>query len=175
MPELNERIESRDRSANGASSTSMLAEEVTILYEPIVNVTTREVFGYEALVRGPWDTELHSPGALFQLAEETGLVYELDCLCRRVALRGATGLAPGKKLFLNCLPTAIHDPAFRGEALRRTLEDLRLRPSDVVFEISEKESIHTSRSSGKRATTTPTWVSRSRSTTPALPTEASRP
>jgi EAL domain-containing protein (putative c-di-GMP-specific phosphodiesterase class I) len=26
--------------------------------------------------------------------------------------------------------------------LRRTLEDLRLRPNDVVFEISERESIH---------------------------------
>ncbi|MGH0034880.1 MAG: EAL domain-containing protein [Myxococcota bacterium] len=119
----------------------VLAEDVTILYEPIVNLTTREVLGYEALVRGPWDTELHSPGALFQMAEETGLVFELDCLCRRSALRGARGLPPGKLLFLNCLPTAIHDPSFREDALRNTLEDLRLRPSDVVFEISERESI----------------------------------
>jgi EAL domain-containing protein (putative c-di-GMP-specific phosphodiesterase class I) len=119
----------------------VLAEDVTILYEPIVNLTTREVLGYEALVRGPWDTELHSPGALFQMAEETGLVFELDCLCRRTALRGAKGLSPGKLLFLNCLPTAIHDPSFREDALRNTLESLRLRPSDVVFEISERESI----------------------------------
>jgi EAL domain-containing protein (putative c-di-GMP-specific phosphodiesterase class I) len=44
-------------------------------------------------------------------------------------------------LFLNCLPTAIHDPAFRGEVLKQTLEDLRLRPEDMVFEISERESI----------------------------------
>ena len=35
--------------------------------------------------------------------------------CRRIALRSARGLEPGKKLFLNCLPTAIHDPAFRGD------------------------------------------------------------
>ncbi|MCA9509524.1 MAG: EAL domain-containing protein [Myxococcota bacterium] len=119
----------------------LLGEDVTILYEPIVSVETREVLGYEALVRGPWDSDLHSPGALFQRAEETGLLFELDCLCRRVALRSARGLEPGRKLFLNCLPTAIHDPAFRGDVLRRTLEDLRLRPSDVVFEISEKESI----------------------------------
>ncbi len=119
----------------------VLAEDVSMLYEPIVNLTTREVLGYEALVRGPWDTELHSPGALFQMAEETGLVFELDCLCRRNALRGARGLPPGKLLFLNCLPTAIHDPSFSEDALRHTLEDLRLRPSDVVFEISERESI----------------------------------
>jgi EAL domain-containing protein (putative c-di-GMP-specific phosphodiesterase class I) len=136
---INARIESRNRAKS--FTDLILAEDVTILYEPIVNLTTREILGYEALVRGPWDSELHSPGALFQMAEETGLVFELDCLCRRTALRGARGLPPSKLLFLNCLPTAIHDPGFRGDALRRTLEDLRLRPSDVVFEISEKESI----------------------------------
>ena len=45
------------------------------------------------------------------------------------------------KLFLNCLPSAIRDPQFRGAALQQLLERLRLRPSDVVFEISERESI----------------------------------
>jgi EAL domain-containing protein (putative c-di-GMP-specific phosphodiesterase class I) len=119
----------------------VLAEDVAILYEPIVNLTTREILGHEALVRGPWKSELHSPHRLFQLAEETGLVFELDCLCRRTALRGAQGLEAGRKLFLNCLPTAIHDPAFRSEVLRKTLQDLRLRPEDMVFEISERESI----------------------------------
>jgi len=138
--DLNARLETRSRARR--FTDLLLSEDVTILYEPIMNVTTREIRGYEGLARGPWDSDLHSPGALFQLAEETGRLFDLDCLCRRLALRGARGLQPGKLLFLNCLPTAIHDPSFRGDVLRRTLEDLRLRPSDVVFEISEKESIH---------------------------------
>jgi EAL domain-containing protein (putative c-di-GMP-specific phosphodiesterase class I) len=138
--ELTGRLDARGRAKR--FTDLLLSEDVTILYEPIMNITTREIRGYEGLARGPWDTELHSPAALFGLAEETGLLFELDCLCRRLALRGARGLQPGKLLFLNCLPTAIHDPAFRGDVLRRTLEDLRLRPSDVVFEISERESIH---------------------------------
>jgi EAL domain-containing protein (putative c-di-GMP-specific phosphodiesterase class I) len=136
---LNARISERERTR--AFEKILLGEDVTLLYEPIVNVTTREIIGYEALVRGPWDSDLHTPGELFRMAERTGLVYELDCLCRRQALRGARGLEPGKLLFLNCLPTAIHDPAFRGDVLRSTLEQLRLRPCDVVFEISERESI----------------------------------
>ena len=131
----------RDAERHRIFQDLILAEDVAILYEPIVNLTTNEILGHEALVRGPWKTDLHSPNRLFQLAEETGLVFELDCLCRRTALRGARGLEAGRKLFLNCLPTAIHDPAFRGEALRKTLEDLRLRPEDMVFEISERESI----------------------------------
>ncbi len=137
--ELNARIAARVRAKR--FTDLLLSENVTILYEPIVNLTTQEILGYEGLVRGPWDTDLHTPGALFHMGEETGQLFELDCLCRRIALRGARGLQPGKLLFLNCLPTAIHDPAFRGDVLRRTLEDLCLRPSDVVFEISERESI----------------------------------
>jgi EAL domain-containing protein (putative c-di-GMP-specific phosphodiesterase class I) len=136
---LNARIISRERAKSLVDL--LLSEDVTTLYEPIVNVTTREIQGYEGLVRGPWGSRLHSPAALFQVAGEIGMLFELDCLCRRIALRGARGLQPGHLLFLNCLPTAIHDPAFRGDVLRQTLEDLRLRPSDVVFEISEKESI----------------------------------
>jgi EAL domain-containing protein (putative c-di-GMP-specific phosphodiesterase class I) len=138
--ELNGRIVARVNST--AFTNLLLAEDVTILYEPITNVTTREIRGYEGLARGPWDSDMHTPAALFDMAEEAGFLFELDCLCRRLALRGARGLMPGKLLFLNCLPTAIHDPAFRGDVLRRTLQDLRLRPSDVVFEISERESIH---------------------------------
>jgi len=136
---LNDAIARRER--HKLFEDLVLAEDVAILYEPIVNLTTREILGHEALVRGPWKSEFHSPERLFQLAEETGLVFELDCLCRRTALRGARGLEAGRKLFLNCLPTAIHDPAFRGDALQKTLEDLRLRPEDLVFEISERESI----------------------------------
>jgi len=140
----------RDAALNGAIARRdrcrvfqdlVLSEDISILYEPIVNLTTREILGHEALVRGPWKSKLQSPNRLFRLAEEAGLVFELDCLCRRTALRGARGLEPGRLLFLNCLPTSIHDPAFRGEVLKQSLEELRLRPEDLVFEISERESI----------------------------------
>jgi EAL domain-containing protein (putative c-di-GMP-specific phosphodiesterase class I) len=119
----------------------VMAEEVTSVYEPIVDVATKTVFGYEALARGPAGTEFHSPEALFAAAEEEALVFELDCLCRKSGLDGAVGLPSDTTLFLNVRPTTIHDPSFRPEALIRTLEKSKLRPSDVVFEISEKESI----------------------------------
>lgn len=101
----------------------------------------RTVFGYEALARGPRDHALHSPVALFTVAEEEGLLYPLDCLCRRSGLIGAKGLPEGTRLFLNVRPTAIHDPDFRSAALRKTLEVCGLVPNDVVLEISEQESI----------------------------------
>ncbi len=115
--------------------------QIYSVYEPIVEVETRTVFGYEALARGPEGTELHSPMKLFALAEEEDLLFQLDCLCRQRGLDGARDLPGDAKLFLNVRPTTIHDPNFRAEELERTLERCQLSPSDVVFEISEQESI----------------------------------
>jgi len=119
----------------------VLDRQIRSVYEPIVAVETKTVHGYEALARGPVGTELHSPLELFRLAEAEGLVYELDCLCRSSGLEGAVGLPSGTKLFLNIRPTTIHDPHFRSEQLVRTLDKCGLTPHDVVFEISEQESI----------------------------------
>jgi len=129
------------RAQRHAFLSVLLAGRVSSVYEPIVDVATKTVYGYEALARGPAGTELHSPAVLFEAAEEHRLVFELDCLCRQSGLDGAIGLPEGTHLFLNVRPTTIHDPHFRPDAVMRTLERSGLSPRSVVFEISEKESI----------------------------------
>jgi EAL domain-containing protein (putative c-di-GMP-specific phosphodiesterase class I) len=119
----------------------VLEGQVYCVYEPIVEVTTKTVHGYEALARGPEGSEFHSPVDMFAAARQEGLLFQLDCLCRRKAFEGALRKPDGTKLFLNIRPTSIHDPSFRPEVLSRTLEENGLRPSDLVLEISEQESI----------------------------------
>jgi len=119
----------------------LLRDRLAIAFEPIVKLEGSQAIGWEALVRGPRNSELATPRALFGAAEEADLTFELDCRCRATAVEEAKRLPPGSKLFLNCLPSAIHDPAFQGHALRETLQARGLQPSDVVFEISEGESI----------------------------------
>jgi EAL domain-containing protein (putative c-di-GMP-specific phosphodiesterase class I) len=137
--ELNARLV--QRTARRRIIETILDQRVYSVYEPIVEVTTRTVFGYESLIRGAEDSGLHSPIALFQAAEDEDLVFELDCLCRASGLRGAIGLPAGTKLFLNILPTTLHDPNFRADRLIQTLAECKLSPRDVVFEISEQQSI----------------------------------
>jgi EAL domain-containing protein (putative c-di-GMP-specific phosphodiesterase class I) len=137
--EWSRRQEGRER--RRTFTEMLLDRRVHSVYEPIVDVHTRTVFGYEALARGPENGDLHSPAALFRDAEEYDLVYALDCLCRESGLEGAIDFPAGTKLFLNVLPTTIHDPSFQPDQLVRTLEECQLSPSDVVFEISEQESI----------------------------------
>ncbi len=131
----------RERQRRQSFMNVLLSDGVSSVYEPVVSVASKTVFGYEALARGPEGTEFHSPLALFGAAEREGLIFELDCLCRRTGLAGATGLPSGTRLFLNVRPTAIYDPQFRPDTVIRTLAASNLSPSDVVFEISEQESI----------------------------------
>ena len=131
----------RERSRRHSFMSVLLAGGVSSVYEPIVSVASKTVYGYEALARGPEGGDFHSPAVLFGTAERENLVFELDCLCRQSGLEGATGLPSGTRLFLNVRPTAIHDPQFRPDTVIRTLEASNLAPSDVVFEISEQESI----------------------------------
>jgi EAL domain-containing protein (putative c-di-GMP-specific phosphodiesterase class I) len=119
----------------------IMNRDLHVRFESVVDLRRSEVLGYEALARGPEGTPLQTPGQLFSLAEEVGLLYELDVLCRRIALQQSRAIPRGKKLFLNVLPTSFGDPNLRAEGLRKALEDFPLRPNDLVLEISEKESI----------------------------------
>jgi EAL domain-containing protein (putative c-di-GMP-specific phosphodiesterase class I) len=131
----------RDRQYRRELLDVILAGSLQTRYEAIVDINTAQVLGYEALSRGPEGTDLTNPRELFGRAEDSGLLYELDCLCRRRALEKAHRLPSGRSLFLNCLPTAIGDPNLRDEGLRKLLENFNLQPRDLVLEISESESI----------------------------------
>lgn len=119
----------------------LLEEKISPTYEPIVRLSDGSVIGFEGLARGPVGSRLHTPMALFKTAEIWGLDYELDCLCRRLALQGARGLPEGVKLFVNCLPAAVHDPIFQASRIREALEATGLSPSDLVLEVSERQAI----------------------------------
>ena len=120
----------------------IIKEEINIVFQPIVDLNTNQVMGYEALSRGPKDTEYENPYFLFDIAREVGLVFELDRLCRRKGLIHAARLDPQTKIFINCLPTTIHDPEFKGAYLKDFLEDVKRVPNNVVMEISEREAIN---------------------------------
>jgi EAL domain-containing protein (putative c-di-GMP-specific phosphodiesterase class I) len=137
--DLNRRIQQRESRRRFLSV--LLEQRVQSVYEPIVCTHTLTVYGYEALARGPEGTEYGAAAALFEAAAEHDMLYELDALCRAAALDGASGFPAGTKLFMNIRPSAINDPRFHPSALIRTLERSHLKPSDVVFEISEQESI----------------------------------
>ena len=119
----------------------ILKESIRTIFQPIVDFSRNEILGYEALTRGPADTEFENPYILFDAAAETDLLFELDRLCRKKSLQNAKGLKNAHRLFVNCLPSMVLDPDFRDAYLKSLLEELRLNPFNIVFEITEREAI----------------------------------
>ncbi len=114
---------------------------LSAVYQPIVDLRTGDTLGWEALARGPVGDHFHSPGLLFDFAEEVGALFGLERACREQALAGLGGLMPGQKIFLNIHPQTMGAPDFRSGETRRLLDGCGLRPHNVVFEITERHSI----------------------------------
>jgi len=119
----------------------IIEESVHTFFQPIVDLKNLTIIGYEALSRGPKETEFFNPLMLFLVASECGLSFELDRLCRHKALESSRKIKTNKKIFINTLSMTIHDTEFRGAYLKELLKDLKLKPENVVFEISEKLAI----------------------------------
>ncbi|WP_046005077.1 EAL domain-containing protein [Pseudoalteromonas rubra] len=111
--------------------------DITMAMQPIVDLRTRQVYAYEALVRG---TQGQSAGqVLAQVTEDSK--YYFDQLCRTTAIEMMAGLSDTAKLSINFLPNAIYDPQ---TCLRKTLEaadKFNLAKERIIFEVSEQEHL----------------------------------
>jgi len=129
------------RERGGQLERLIIEEALSTVYEPIVALKDRRILGYEALTRGPGGGPLASPMVCFNIAQRCGLDHELDSVCRKLALRNAHGLEPEEALFLNILPMSIHDLDFGEAGVRGALDELAVLPGQIVFEISERQTI----------------------------------
>ena len=101
------------------------------VFQPIVELDTGRVVGYEALTRFHDGSD---PSARFARAREAGLGLVLEEACLREALRDAAGLAPEAWLSLNASARYVMDVP----RLRRLLAG-GSRP--IVLEITEHEAV----------------------------------
>lgn len=117
-------------------------KDLTIVYQPIVNLNTGEVLGWEALTRGPKDSYFLSPAVIFNFAEEVGLLFPLEKICRELAIKNIGPINKEQKLFLNIHPFTVNDPNFvKGETIK-LLSESALKANNLIFEITERQSIN---------------------------------
>ncbi len=85
------------------------SRSIRSVYQPIVELESGQVVGYEALARGPAGSPLETPAALFEAAQKEGLTSELEWACRGAAVVGAIEqrLGQGLTLFVNVEPSSL--------------------------------------------------------------------
>jgi EAL domain-containing protein (putative c-di-GMP-specific phosphodiesterase class I) len=110
-------------------------DRLWVAFQPIVNWPTRQVFGYEALVRCSEPSFPH-PGVLFDGAERLGATAELGRRIHRLIAARAPEVLRHGKLFVNLHPADLND-----EELFSPAAPLAPFAHSVVFELTERQSL----------------------------------
>ena len=120
---------------------AMLAGEMQVHYQPIVDLDTGALEGVEALARWPdgvggW----HAPDTFIPTAEATGLIGPLgEWVLHQACADAQQWLEAGmalEKLSVNVSPLQLQEPGF-AEVVRRVLAETGLPASRLVLEVTE--------------------------------------
>jgi EAL domain-containing protein (putative c-di-GMP-specific phosphodiesterase class I) len=122
--------------------------ELTALYQPLVDLPTGRIVGAEALVRWDHSTEGRlTPDRFLPIAEESGFIVEIDRWMLRTACAQATAwgaeLPDDFSISVNMSGESLRQEDLV-EVVQTTLQDLRLPPQVLVFEITENAFVYTS-------------------------------
>ena len=106
----------------GERLREMLSQQgVATLFQPIVNLESSEVIGYEALGRGNHSDLSSNPVELFRLAERCHVAGELSRIFRLAALEQVELLPNGVHVFFNLHPAIVGNPTVNNRFVNRLI------------------------------------------------------
>ncbi|MBE3599399.1 MAG: EAL domain-containing protein [Limnochordaceae bacterium] len=110
-------------------------------FQPVVDLGTGEVYGYELLARVVLGERLVTASEFIREAEEYGLLGEVDeRILEWVADGWKLPVFQGKRLFINLSPDLVSRPAYR-ERVIRLLEGQPDLARVTVWELTERHSL----------------------------------
>ncbi|MGD9971146.1 MAG: EAL domain-containing protein [Sulfuricurvum sp.] len=116
--------------------------EFAVYYQAQVDMRTRHIVGMEALIRWIHPSGIIPPDRFIPLAEETGLIVEIDRWMMRTAMKqfvewSNQGYQTGK-LSLNLSMLQLHQSDFL-DIVNDTLQESGIHPKQLQFEITETQ------------------------------------
>jgi diguanylate cyclase (GGDEF)-like protein len=115
-------------------------DELTLVYQPIVELATSRVIGAEALIRWQLDDEEIAPREFLAIADDSGLGGQLgEWVLRTAAEQGARWRAEGLDVIVavNLSPRQLAAPRFSAE-LADVLADTGFLASALAIEVNER-------------------------------------
>jgi diguanylate cyclase (GGDEF)-like protein/PAS domain S-box-containing protein len=122
---------------------AVLSEELRVHYQPIINLDSGAIVGFEALVRWQHPTQgLLQPVSFIPFAEEIGFIHNIDRFvlteaCAQARRWQSQGLAPaGLLMSVNLSAREISDNSIR-ESVSLSLLETGFEPTNLILEITE--------------------------------------
>ena len=115
-------------------------ELVYPVFQPIVDLSSGDVLGYEALSRLKKAEIIKEPETLFKMAGLYSKLWEVEQLCRKKILKQVSKNKEAfadKKVFMNVNPLVMTDGEFKKGFTRKYIEKHDLSVDQIVIEITE--------------------------------------
>ncbi|NEU31828.1 EAL domain-containing protein [bacterium LRH843] len=125
----------------------MKRNALTTYFQPIIELESKKIVGYEALNRPPFSKFFPSTDIFYDYIGSTNQVFLFELFCRNASLREyASNLkdVPGEKeklLFINIHPDVLIDSKYRPGETIQLLQEFDLKPSQIVFELTERKAV----------------------------------
>ena len=119
-------------------------KKLLCVFQPIVDLKRKKTCAFEGLTRGPFNSSLYHPLNLFKVAEEHGVLYEMDTFARISTIEAfakQAALDEHLHLFLNISINAVMNPAHQKGLTLEVLEAFGISPDRVVIEITELQPV----------------------------------
>ena len=130
---------------------AIVQKDIRVAFQPIVDLSSKEVLGYEALAR--WTTssgQVVAPDVFVACAEELGLIQELFEVVYIKVLKGFRALQEkhGKRIYVSINLSCYQIPSLLSVSwMTKQLSHFALKPENIILEITEgvllKDSINT--------------------------------
>ena len=119
-------------------SDAIARSELRMVYQPIVNIATGELFGLEALVRWRIGDEEVPAGEIVSLAESSNQTAALGRWILNRSFEDYRRLSrPGLRLHVNTSPNQVLEPGFLDDLVAAST-DWQVDPSQVCLELTER-------------------------------------
>lgn len=145
-PELDREVQER-RQLEADLRLAVELDQLELYYQPVIDMTSGLVTGYEALMR--WhhpERGMVPPSVFIPIAEEHGLIVVMGEWAIRQACKQAVSLPDNTRIAINLSPVQLSSSTIR-QTIMEALESTGLPGSRLVFEITEttllQQSEHT--------------------------------
>jgi EAL domain-containing protein (putative c-di-GMP-specific phosphodiesterase class I)/DNA-binding response OmpR family regulator len=111
---------------------------ITTVFQPVLDLRSHAVVGYEALSRGPAGSEVENPEVMFEMARDFDLVWELEALCIENVQPWLRDVCSRGFLFFNLESQFIQQLQQRGTDVFDSFFECK---HQVVIEVTERSAI----------------------------------
>lgn len=120
---------------------------LSTFFQPIIDLKTDRIIGYEALNRPPFSRWFPSTEHFYSYIGNTDQVFHFDLMCRTTSFKRFSSQVKqaqsekDKLLFINIHPDVLVDSKYKPGETIQILEEYGIKPNQVVFELTEKKAV----------------------------------